>query len=118
MSPEFEGFCIGLDAWLTYERKHVDATDTPEGEFEWAVKRSVSNYDITGLKALEQFLGALLSSPDAGRSIEELWMSLNPTRVFFSPQSSETPEQTYIIVFKRVYEIIQALIRAKPPEES
>jgi hypothetical protein len=110
MNPEFEGLCVGMDVWLTDEGKHPNARDTPQSQFEWAVKKALSSYDKPNLMALDRFLGEILTSADAGRTLEELWMSLKPTRVFFSAANDESPEPPYVTVFKQVHTIIRELL--------
>lgn len=112
MPPELEGLCTGLDVWLTYQAKHTATPDTPEGQLEWAVKAALSSYDKTSLQAVEQYLGAILASPEAGRTLEELWMSLEPTRVFFSTRRNTSGEHPYFIIFNRVFAIIRDMVRA------
>ncbi len=112
MPPEFEGLCTGLDVWLTYQAKHTATSDTPEDQLERAVKAALSSYDRTRLQAVERYLDMILASPEAGATLEELWMSLEPTRVFFSPRRNRSGENPYVILFKRVFIIIQDMLRA------
>lgn len=110
MTPEFEGLCTGMDVWLTYGGKHPHAPDTPRSQFEWAVRKTLLSDDKYSLQALDRYLGEILASADAGRTLEELWMSLKPNRVFFADAKDKDPESPYVTVFKHVREIIRELL--------
>ncbi len=110
MPEEFEGLCVGLDVALSHDRRTFVTQEESEQQFDSAVKAALSGCDKHALENIKNFLSEILTTKDAGKTLEELWMSLKPTRVFFAPKRKKPLEPPYVVIFRRVLTVIQELL--------
>lgn len=107
MSDEFEGLCVGLDAALCRPHEKIATIEDSTKRLDSAIREALSGFNTAGLVKLKGFLSDILASEDPPKKLEELWMSLQPTKVFFGGSNADESNSAYVYIFKQVRRAIE-----------
>lgn len=107
MSDEFDGLCVGLDTALCRPHAKIVTIEDSHKRLDSAIREALSGFDTADLVNLKDFLSDVLASEDPAKNLEELWMSLKPTKVFFGGSNADESNSAYVFIFKQVQRVIE-----------
>jgi precorrin-6B methylase 2 len=107
MSDEFEGLCVGLDIALCRPHAKIVTIEDSHKRLDSAIREALSGFGTADLVNLKNFLSDVLANEDPAKNLEELWMSLKPTKVFFGGSNADESNSAYVFIFKQVQRVIE-----------
>ncbi len=107
MSDEFEGLCVGLDMALCRPHARAATIEDSRKRLDSAIHEASSDFDAASLVSLRDFISDVLASDDPAKQLEELWMNLKPTKVFFGSSNADESNSAYVYIFKQVQRAIE-----------